>query len=76
MKAKPRNFVVTLDKTGPDDMCGIGPFVVQARSPAGAFRIVRSRYAHMITNHVSRESRTLSCEGITSDRRGYLRIGR
>lgn len=71
-----RNFVVKLDKRDADDQICIGPFVVQATSPAGAFRIVRNQYAHMITNHLSRETRTLSCEGVTSDRRGYLRIGR
>lgn len=55
---------------------GSGSFVVQAKSPRGAFRVVRNNYADMITNHLSRESYILQCEGIKSDCRGILRINR
>lgn len=55
---------------------GSGSFVVQAKSPRGAFRVVRNNYAHMITNHLSRENHVLECEGVKSDCRGILRINK
>lgn len=67
-----RDFAVL--KLGDDGSIGHGSFVVKAVSPRGAFRVVRNNYAHMITDHMSRERHVLQCEGVKSDCRGILRI--
>lgn len=73
---KRRNFAV-IKLRNPDNVTDTGgSFVVQASSPRGAFRVVRNNYAHMITNHVSRETHILECEGVKSDCRGILRINK
>lgn len=57
-----------------DGQVDVGPWVVRARSPRGAFRVVRRGWPHWLTNHLSCETHTLSCEGIVSNRVGFLLI--
>jgi hypothetical protein len=52
--------------------CGVGPFVVRAKSPRGAFRKVRNTFPQFLRNHVAREYMPLECDGIISDRTGEL----
>lgn len=63
-------YVVRMLPLDHEVVAPMGPFVVDANSERGAFRIVRNKWPHWLTNHVQREMRELVCNGIISDRRG------
>lgn len=67
MRQGQRNFIVR--KAG---QYNVGPWVVRARSPRGAFRVVRNGWPHWLTNHLRQETHVLECEGVQSDRRGRV----
>ena len=67
-----QRFVVRMQPLAHEVVACMGPFVVYAKSERGAFRIVRNRWPHWISDHVCRINRVLESNGIMYDRRGQL----
>ncbi len=65
-----RSYTVKLLPLAHEVVAPVGPFVVQAKSEQGAFRIVRNGWPHWLTDHVQCELREMVCNGVVSDRRG------